>query len=118
MPDQPRSWLSISSDDLTVQIDPLGAQLSSLKFRTEFDLLWNGDPAVWAGRAPLLFPIVGVLVGGAYRLGAQTYLLPRHGFARGKLFAVKSTSASDAAFRLAADEASLRVYPFEFELDV
>ncbi|MDP9008745.1 MAG: aldose 1-epimerase family protein [Pseudomonadota bacterium] len=110
--------MSISSGDLTAEIDPLGAQLSSLKYRTALDLLWNGDPAVWAGRAPLLFPIVGVLVGGAYRLGAQTYLLPRHGFARGKLFAVKSTTASAAAFRLAADEASLRVYPFEFELDV
>jgi galactose mutarotase-like enzyme len=111
-------WVSISSGDLTAEIDPLGAQLSSLKYRTALDLLWNGDPVVWAGRAPLLFPIVGVLVGGTYRLGSQTYRLPRHGFARGKLFAVKSTSASAAAFSLSADEASLRVYPFEFELDV
>ena len=118
MPDQPRSWVSISSDDLTVEIDPLGAQLSSLRYRTAFDLLWNGDPAVWAGRAPLLFPIVGVLVDGSYRLGSQTYRLPRHGFARGKLFAVESSGASAATFRLAADEASLRVFPFEFELEV
>ncbi|HSZ09878.1 MAG TPA: aldose 1-epimerase family protein [Steroidobacteraceae bacterium] len=118
MPDLPRSWVSISSDDLTVEIDPLGAQLSSLRYRTAFDLLWNGDAAVWAGRAPLLFPIVGALAGGTYRLGSQSYPLSRHGFARGKLFAVESAGGASAAFKLAADEASLRIYPFEFELDV
>jgi galactose mutarotase-like enzyme len=111
-------WVSISSGDLTAEIDPLGAQLSSLKYRNAFDLLWDGDPKVWAGRAPLLFPIVGVLVGGTYRLGSQTYRLPRHGFVRGKVFATAGTSASAAVFRLAADEASLQVYPFQFELDV
>jgi len=111
-------WVSISSDQLIAEIDPLGAQLSSLKNRAALDLLWIGDPKVWAGRAPLLFPIVGVLVGGTYRLGSQTYRLPRHGFARGKLFATESTSASAAAFRLAADESSLQVYPFQFELEV
>jgi hypothetical protein len=28
MPDQARSWVSISSDNLMAEIDPLGAQLS------------------------------------------------------------------------------------------
>jgi galactose mutarotase-like enzyme len=110
--------VSISSEDLTAEIDPLGAQLSSLKYRTALDLLWNGDPAVWAGRAPLLFPIVGVLVGGTYRLGSQSYPLSRHGFARGELFVVENSGASTAVFRLISDEASFRVYPFQFELDV
>jgi galactose mutarotase-like enzyme len=111
-------WVSISSEQLIAEIDPLGAQLSSLKNRAALDLLWNGDPLVWAGRAPLLFPIVGVLAGGTYRLGSQTYRLPRHGFARGKLFATESTGASAAVFRLVADESSLQVYPFQFELEV
>ena len=43
---------------------PQGAQLSTLRDREGRELLWDGDPAVWTGRAPLLFPIVGVLVGG------------------------------------------------------
>ena len=118
MPDQSRRWVSISSDNLVAEIDPLGAQLSSLKNRAALDLLWTGDPKVWAGRAPLLFPIVGVLVGGTYRLGTRTYRLPRHGFARGKLFSMESKNSSAALFRLVADESSLQVYPFQFELDV
>jgi galactose mutarotase-like enzyme len=115
---QPHPWVSINSGDLTAQIDPLGAQLSTLRNRAAQDLLWDGDPAVWAGRAPLLFPIVGVLAGGAYRLGSNSYPLPRHGFARGKLFSVVSTGASEAVFKLTADDASFRVYPFPFELEV
>jgi galactose mutarotase-like enzyme len=118
MPAQPHPWVSINSGDLTAQIDPLGAQLSTLRNRAALELLWDGDPAVWAGRAPLLFPIVGVLAGGAYRLGLNSYPLPRHGFARGKLFSVVSTGTSAAVFKLTADDASLEVYPFPFELEV
>jgi len=116
MPDQ--AWVSITSGSLTAQIDPRGAQLSSLKTQDLSELLWNGDPAVWAGRAPLLFPIVGVLAGGVYRLGAKSYPLSRHGFARDKTFALRNSSPSSAAFRLRADESTHSVYPFQFELDV
>lgn len=118
MSDQHSQWVSLSSGELSAQIDPLGAQLSVLRDRTERDLLWNGDPSIWAGRAPLLFPIVGALAGGAYRLESKTYRLPRHGFARVNAFQVVDSSATTAVFRLKADEASLQVYPFSFELDV
>lgn len=118
MPNQPQPWISLSSGELTAEIDPHGAQLSTLKDRASRDLLWNGDPVVWAGRAPLLFPIVGVLVDGSYRIGAKTYKLPRHGFARGKMFSIENTTSSTAAFRLTDDEVSFQVYPFHFVLDV
>ena len=116
MPDQ--AWVSITSGGLTAQIDPRGAQLSSLKTQDLRELLWNGDPAVWAGRAPLLFPIVGVLAGGVYRLGPKSYPLSRHGFARDKTFALQNSSPTGATFRLRADESTHSVYPFQFELDV
>lgn len=116
--DQPSRWVSLDSGDLTAEVNPLGAQLSALRDRSGRELLWDGDPAVWTGRAPLLFPIVGTLAGGSYRLGSMLHHLPRHGFARGKLFDIVDTSSAGAAFRLKADEASIQVYPFRFELDV
>jgi galactose mutarotase-like enzyme len=116
--DDKNPWLSLNSGDLSVEIDPLGAQLSTLRDHAGRDLLWGGDPSVWAGRAPLLFPIVGALAGGHYRLAGTTYPLPRHGFARVKRFAVGTMSSSAATLRLNADAATLQVYPFEFELDV
>jgi galactose mutarotase-like enzyme len=118
MTDPLRSWVSISSGDLTAEIDPRGAQLSVLRTREAADLLWNGDPSVWSGRAPLLFPIVGVLAGGSYRLGATHYPLSRHGFARDKAFSLQSADGSAATFVLRADDATLSLYPFQFELQV
>jgi galactose mutarotase-like enzyme len=116
--DQRSSWVSFSSAELTAAVDPMGAQLSVLRDREERDLLWDGDPAVWAGRAPLLFPTVGNLAAGSYRLGSKIYHLPRHGFARTRSFELVTATAASATFRLKADEDTLRVYPFRFELDV
>jgi galactose mutarotase-like enzyme len=111
-------WLSLSSGELTVQIDPLGAQLSALRERSGLDLLWDGQPSVWSGRAPLLFPIVGALAGGTYRLDSQTYHLPRHGFARGKRFDVLDSNSSTALLQLTSDQSTHAVYPFRFELQI
>jgi galactose mutarotase-like enzyme len=103
---------------MNVEIDPQGAQLSTLRDHAGRDLLWNGDPAVWSGRAPVLFPIVGSLAGGAYHLGGSTYRLGRHGFARGKPFTIVAYTATSALLRLSADASTLEVYPFPFELDL
>src|ERR1700722_19618558 len=110
--DGPTPWICLSSGQVTAQVNPLGAQLSTLRDRAGRDLLWDGDPSVWTGRAPLLFPIVGTLAGGCYRLGPTIYQLPRHGFARGRLFDIVDATSASAAFRLKADESSLLVYPF------
>jgi galactose mutarotase-like enzyme len=118
MTDPHNDWICLQSDELSAAINPFGAQLSVLGDSTGRDLLWNGDPAVWAGRAPILFPTIGELAGGAFRIGADSYKLPRHGFARNKPFQVVAATAAQATFRLSADESTLKVYPFEFQLDV
>jgi galactose mutarotase-like enzyme len=112
------AFVTIRSAALSAAINPFGAELSVLRDADGRDLLWSGDPAVWNGRAPLLFPIVGELAGGSYRLGDKSYQLPRHGFARRKPFAPVETTVSSVTFRLSADETTLPVYPFRFELDV
>ncbi len=118
MADEPNDWICLQSRELSAAINPLGAQLSVLRDSSGRDLLWNGDPAVWAGRAPILFPLVGELAGGEFRVGSGRYKLPRHGFARNKPFEVVAATAAEVTFRLSADESTLKVYPFQFQLDV
>lgn len=118
MSDSSATWITVRSGELSATIDPLGAQLSVLRDADGRDLLWNGDTQYWGGRAPLLFPIVGALNGGEYRLDSRRYALGRHGFARGRAFEVVSSSDGEATFRLRADDATRAVYPFEFELQV
>ena len=113
-----RTVVAIRSEGLSAEIDPLGAQLHALRDADDRDLLWDGDPAIWTGRAPILFPIVGMLVDGRYRLDAETYALSKHGFARHSLFEMVQHTSSCATFRLRASEETLKVYPFRFELDL
>jgi galactose mutarotase-like enzyme len=113
-----QDWISLQSPELSAAINPMGAQLSILRDSKGHDLLWNGDASVWAGRAPLLFPIIGELAGGALRVGSKEYKLPRHGFARNSAFQVVSTSSNAATFRLSASDSTRAVYPFAFQLDV
>jgi galactose mutarotase-like enzyme len=118
MTDAGTTWISIRSPAVEVQIDPQGAQLSSLRDAQGRDYLWHGDPAIWAGRAPILFPIVGALNDGHFRIGARRFQLGRHGFARGSRFAVIEQGAGSATFRLQSTAESLAVYPFPFRLEI
>lgn len=108
--------VSISSSDLGATIAPLGAELQTLTTADGRDLQWNGDPTVWRGRAPVLFPIVGMLAGGTYRLGGKTYAMPKHGFARTSLFEIGEVSGDSASFLLRPSDQTRAVYPFEFLL--
>ena len=110
--------VSLASDRLHATIAPLGAELVRLATHDDRDLQWDGDPAVWSGHAPILFPIVGALRGGEYRYDGQSYALPRHGFARRSTFALVASSPGTATFRLTASAETRAVYPFEFQLDL
>lgn len=110
--------ITITSGDIFARIDPQGAELQSLRDALGREYLWQGDPAWWTGRAPVLFPVVGALDKGRYRLGAAEYAMPKHGFARASLFEVIEQSRSRAVFRLAESRATREVYPFAFTLDM
>ena len=110
-------WIEIASGELRATINPLGAELSSLRDADGRELMTNADPAFWSGRAPLLFPIVGRLMGDKYRLDGEEYPLPQHGFARRQRFALTAQTANRAVFRLSDNDATRAVYPFAFTLD-
>jgi galactose mutarotase-like enzyme len=110
--------VAIGSDELVARIDPLGAELWSLTDRVGREYMTDADPAFWTGHAPLLFPIVGALAGGKYRLDEQEYALPKHGFARTSMFELAEQGAERALFRLAESGATLEIYPFHFELEM
>jgi galactose mutarotase-like enzyme len=110
--------VTIGSDRLSASIDPFGAQLCALRDADGVNLLWDGNPAVWAGQAPILFPIVGMLNEGDYRLDGRTHHLPKHGFARHMLVDVAEAEARSVLLRLEADDRTMESYPFRFRLDL
>lgn len=110
--------VTIASADLTARINPLGAELWSLADAAGREYLTDADPAFWTGHAPVLFPIVGALNGGVYRLGDTEYPLPKHGFARTSQFELIAHEGAEARFRLTDSGATRAVYPFAFVLDL
>jgi len=107
----------IRTDTLTVAVDPLGAELSSIRGRDGVELLWQGGTA-WTRRAPVLFPIVGRLTGDTLRHKGQAYTMTQHGFARDREFRVVEASPVRVVMRLSDDAASRAIYPFPFSLEL
>lgn len=107
--------ISISSNSLTASIDTMGAQLMSLR-KGESEYLWQGDSNWWPRRAPILFPIVGVLKDGKAESAEGTISLARHGLARLNQFEVVEQSPSSVTLQLKSTEETLKAYPYDFEL--
>jgi galactose mutarotase-like enzyme len=111
-------WIRISNGALSAAINPLGAELSSLTDAQGRELMTDADPRFWTGRAPLLFPVIGMTATGAIRVDGQAYPIAKHGFARRSVFSVIETSATRAVFALTDDQATRAAYPFAFRLEV
>jgi galactose mutarotase-like enzyme len=106
----------LENEKLYAIIDPKGAELKKLQCKqTGRDILWDANPEFWAKTSPVLFPIVGGLKKDAYRFEDNIYTLPRHGFARDRVFEIETYSEEEATFVLKADAESLKVFPFVFE---
>lgn len=110
--------VSIASGPLSATVSSLGAELVRLRTAGGVELLWDGNPAVWAGRAPLLFPIVGSVKDDRIKVGGRSYPLSRHGFARTSTFELVEAQPSCCLWRLRPDEQTRAGYPFAFRLDV
>ncbi|KRB80809.1 aldose epimerase [Sphingomonas sp. Root710] len=108
----------IASDRLTAEISPDGAELRRLTDGAGRDWLWDGDPAFWAGRAPVLFPIVGTLRDDQFRWQGRDYHLPRHGFARRRTFTLVEQGGDGVILRLESDDETRAAWPFDFTLDM
>ncbi len=110
-------WVSIASDGLVAEINPFGAELSSLRDAQGREYMTDADPAFWTGRAPLLFPIVGQLNNDMLRVDGREITMQKHGFARKSAFSVMRHDVNRATFRLTDSPATRTQYPFAFELD-
>ena len=109
---------TIQNEFLTVQAEDLGAQLASIRTPGGEEYLWQGDPDIWARRAPILFPFIARLREGKYGLDGQAYSISTHGFARDSLFSVVDQGPDRISFQLTDTPETRAVYPFAFSLTV
>lgn len=112
------SSIRLKSDELTVTIETLGAEIISVKDKNNKEYIWEADPEVWENHAPVLFPIVSRLIDGKYTYQGIEYSMPIHGFARFHEFDIENKTENSITFLLRSSEETLKMYPFVFEFRV
>ncbi|MFI3292821.1 MAG: aldose 1-epimerase family protein [Rikenellaceae bacterium] len=109
----------MQSDQVILQVSKKGAEMMSIVNKESGrEFLWQGDPTHWKFRSPILFPIVGGVNGGTYRLDGKEYSMTNHGFARDYDWDLVKLTSSDVVFRLKAPEEKRANYPFDFVLEI
>ncbi|WP_302152695.1 aldose 1-epimerase family protein [uncultured Enorma sp.] len=109
--------MTITNGHVTVTIDSMGAQLTSLALAGN-EYLWQGDPRWWAKRAPILFPIVGSLRGGHAASAQGEISLGRHGFARDVEHDVVAQDESSVTFEIRDTPQTREKFPYAFRLNM
>ncbi len=104
---------TLKNDKITARVASLGAELISVE-ACGFEYIWSGD--AWDGHAPLLFPTCGKLLENKYTYRSKEYPMGGHGFAKINEFDLVCSNDSTLVLKLTANESTLAIYPFAFEL--
>ena len=110
----------LENDELRITVADAGAELVSVWDReTDSERLWTADPAVWNRHSPILFPFVGRVTDGRYRIGGREYSMKtQHGFARDMDFACIDETDTTVTHCLTATDRTRELYPYDFRLTV
>ena len=98
--------IKITNGNLTLTVSTHGAEIQSL-IKNSKEYIWCGNPDVWGGHAPILFPICGGLKDDKFIYKDKEYVLPKHGFARLSEFEAENQTDTSAVFLLKSTSETL-----------
>lgn len=99
-------------------ISPIGAEMISYSNHEGKERIWEGNPNVWGGHGPVLFPVIGSLYEGKTKINGETFEIPKHGIARHALFTEVSKGKNYVELCYKATKETKKIYPFNFSLYV
>lgn len=110
----------LENDNLKITVSDSGAELCSVFDKdNSTERMWDANPSVWNRHAPILFPFVGKVNGGKYRIADKEYeMKTQHGFARDMVFECVEASDTHVVHRLTSSDATKASYPYDFNLTV
>ena len=109
----------LQNEHLQISVKEHGAELSSIvNLHSGEEMLWQGDPAYWKRRSPVLFPIVGSVWNNHYRYDGKSYEMSQHGFARDMDFTLIEKTDTSILYELRASEDTKQRYPGNFVLQI
>lgn len=102
----------------TAVIASKGAEMISFKGNDGREVIWQADPKVWAGHAPILFPICGTLKNGKVSIGGEEYAITKHGFCRKAEFEIARVGDDFVDLVFEDNDTTRQMYPFDFAFHV
>ncbi len=108
--------IELCKNGAVARIAARGAELRYFAAADGQPRLWSGDPAVWQGVSPNLFPVIGHLKNDTVLIEGRPCAIPMHGVAHSAEFSVVSQSEDCCALKLTDTPETRAVYPFAFAL--
>ncbi|MBQ4527590.1 MAG: aldose 1-epimerase family protein [Clostridia bacterium] len=108
--------ICLKNEFLTVKINTLGAEMTSIQTPDGEEKLHQPDMVFWNGRAPVLFPVCGTPIGDKITVDGKEYSMNEHGFAKDSEFNLMECSDDLAVFSLVSNDETKKIYPYDFEL--
>lgn len=109
---------TIENQKLKISVNSMGAELCSVVYKEDgTEHLWQGDPAVWSGQAPIMFPYTGRLPGGKFSAKGAIYEGNPHGFARNAEHTMVRCEGNLLVLELLWNEELLARWPWKFRLE-
>ncbi len=105
---------TIQNSFLQVTVSQHGAELQSVMTADSTQFLWQGDPAFWKERSPLLFPYIGRMTDKSYYLDEKLYHMELHGIAKYRDFQVTACTDTQITLELQDDDTIYASYPRHF----
>ena len=109
---------TIRNSKMQVAISPIAAEMQSIQDNNGTEYLWQGDPKYWNRRAFTIFPHIARLTEGSYFYKGKRYNMNTHGFLPEMQMEVESISENAVCYLLKSNHATLKEYPFHFELRI
>lgn len=110
--------VTLRSNDLTVEISPVGAEIHHVIDKNGIERIWQNESGVWDSHTPLLFPIAGAIKQDTWYYEDRPYTMTKHGFVRHREFAVEEADAGHAVLALTGEGMKHEGFPFRCELRV
>ncbi|SJZ59461.1 aldose 1-epimerase family protein [Anaerorhabdus furcosa] len=109
----------VENDKAILEVGTKGAEITSFKMKdTEIEYMWQGNSEFWAGRNPILFPMVSNTWNKKQIINGKEYFMGNHGLARSAEFEVENVTEYTITMVLKQNEETLKLYPFDFTLRV
>ena len=110
---------NIKNNVLEMAVCEKAAEVHVLNKKGEdYNYIWCGEPAFWAGRNPILFPQVCSNSDKTLKISGIKYQTGNHGFARNQIFSLIDQKDDELTLGIKENEETLKQYPFKFSLTI